>query len=141
MPDPADAWSLDHHADCDREVAAPRTYSAGDCQRLAAAIHRFTGWPVALYEGAGNHLAVAAPVGQHLDIHGLRDPAVIADEWEADCPPELFRTIDDLGWLGTDTCVCDLRAARDVLDQAGLLTAALAEVADWDIAKLADESP
>lgn len=129
------AIRMAHHSDCDR--LGDRTYANGNCQNLAAAIQDVTGWDIAQFTGAGDHITAVTPSGQHIDVHGLRDAATIAAQWEAG-EPQVIGDINDLGWLGCDVCICDLRTARAVLEREGLLTPDIAEIADWEIDRLTD---
>ena len=112
-----------------QSIWVPRNYANGDCQILAAAIQHLTGWPVAHFEGAGDHITCITPTGDHVDIHGVRTADTIAGQWETDGYQRIGH-IDNLGWLGCGWEARDLIAARQVLADAGLLTQHLAEIAD-----------
>jgi hypothetical protein len=113
-----------------------RNYEVGDCHVLAAVLNKATGWPVAIFDGAGAHVAVVIPDGRYLDVTGPRDGQSIRDQWMADEP----LITDDLWGQGWDAYpeICDWLVAKEVLDRAGLLDENLKEIIDWEIDDLRD---
>lgn len=99
-------------------MTTERSYQDGDCQLLAAAIQRITGWDVAVVDGAGCHVVAVTPDGRYLDSAGLRTAADLAATYGA--PAQWVGNVDDLGWLGTAPAERDYTAALAALAAAGL---------------------